>query len=365
MFILLFILILAVLVFVHELGHFWSAKKSGIKVEEFAIGFPPTIFSKKIKETIYKLNIIPFGGYVKIFGEDPQVNFENLSESEKSQNFQYKSKMTQIFVLISGVLMNILFAFVLIWVSFVIGTSAPVKYSKFSEVSNPALTITSVMPNSPAQKAGLKALDKVIFAENGKESLQDPIDSQKLTELIQKSDKVTFLVKREKDPNSLKFEIETSSKLVSDKKAIGVSLDNIGILKLPIHKAFLEAVLTTKDLLVSITFGIFHFLTGIFSSSSIADVSGPVGIARVVKEASSLGISYIISLTALISLNLAVLNLIPFPALDGGRIFFILIEAVTRKKIKPSILNVANGLGFLILILLMILVTVKDVSGLF
>lgn len=223
MFILLFILILAVLVFVHELGHFWSAKKSGIKVDEFAIGFPPTIFSKKIKETVYKLNIIPFGGYVKIFGEDPQVNFENLSESEKSQNFQYKSKMTQIFVLISGVLMNILFAFVLIWVSFVIGTSAPVKYSKFSEVSNPALTITSVMPNSPAQKAGLKALDKVIFAENGKESLQDPIDSQKLTELIQKSDKVTFLVKREKDPNSLKFEIETSSKLVSDKKAIGVS----------------------------------------------------------------------------------------------------------------------------------------------
>ncbi len=365
MFILLFILILAVLVFVHELGHFWSAKKSGIKVEEFAIGFPPTIFAKKIRDTVYKLNIIPFGGYVKIFGEDPSVNFENLPESEKSENFQYKSKMTQIFVLVSGVLMNILFAFLLIWISFVIGTSTPVKYSRFSEVSNPALTITSVMSDSPAEKSGLKPLDKVVFAENSSKSLQEPIDPQKLTELIQKSEKITLLVKREKTSEPIKIEIKTSGDIVSNKKAIGVSLDNIGILKLPIHKAFVEAIFTTKDILVSITVGIFKFLSGAFSSSSIKDVSGPVGIAKVVREASDLGIIYIVNLTALISLNLAVLNLLPFPALDGGRIFFIFLEAITRKKIKPSVLNLANGIGFIILISLMVLVTLKDLKILF
>lgn len=363
MFIFIFIIILAVLVFVHELGHFWAAKKSGIKVEEFAIGFPPTIFSKKFKETIYKLNIIPFGGYVKIFGEDPNTDFNNLSDEEKNRNFQYKSKLTQIFVLVGGVLMNILFAFILIWISYMIGTSAPESYSKYSKVSNPVLTITSVLPDSPAFKAGLKTFDHIIFAESSKGSIGGDISPEKITELISKSDKLTFSVKR--NNQNLKIEVETKDNIVLGKKAIGVSLDTIGTLKLPLHKAFIQAVLTTKDMLLSITSGIFRFISGAFSSSSIKDVSGPIGIARVVKEASSLGFIFVLNLTALISLNLAVLNLIPFPALDGGRILFVILEAVFRRKINPNILNWVNGLGFALLIILMILVTVKDVKGLF
>lgn len=363
MFIILFILILAVLVFVHELGHFWSAKKSGIRVDEFAIGFPPKIISYTKGETVYKINAVPFGGYVKIFGEDPSLSYENESPENKARNFQYKSSLTQIFVLVSGVLANILFAFFLIWLSFIFGVKAPLQSNHFGNVKDSKLTITSVLNPSPAYTAGIKAGDEILFAESKFGSLQDIKETEKLTDLIKKSDDITFLIKR--GDVREKINVKTQEGIVSGQKAIGVSLDMIGTLKLPIHKAFVEAVFTTKDILLSIVSGLYKFIAGAFAGSGLKDVTGPVGIAKVVKEASTLGFSYIISLTALISLNLAVLNMIPFPALDGGRILFVIIEAIIGKKIKPSILNYTNAIGFIILILLMILVTVKDVRGLF
>jgi regulator of sigma E protease len=361
--IIFFLIILAILIFIHELGHFWSAKKSGIKVEKFAIGFPPKIFSKKVGETEYSLNAIPIGGYVKIFGEDPHS--EVIKESEKSVSFYYKPKYIQAFVLSAGVLMNILFGFLLISLSFMVGMPVQEGHSKFGQVKNPKLLITNVLPNSPAYKGGVKSGDIVLFAENGNKTIQDSTP-EKVTEFIRNSTgEVSLLLKNGNNIPRL-VNVLPSQEIISGQKAIGVSLGMVGELKLPVHKAIIEGFLTTKDLLFAIVKGFIGLVGGLFTGQAdTSSVSGPIGIANIVGEARTLGFIYLLSLTALISLNLAVLNLIPFPALDGGRLLFVFIEAIIRRNIHPKVQTYVNAFGFVVLILLMILVTVGDVKKFF
>ena len=359
--IILFVIILAILIFVHELGHFLSAKKSGIRVDEFAIGFPPKIFSKKIGETKYSLNMIPFGGFVKIFGEDPNEDAINIDAGEQKKSFYYKHPLIKIFVLSAGVLMNVLFAYILLSIGFIIGLPTGQDNVYFGSLNNEKLIITSVLPESPAEKAGLKAGDNILFLQTKNNSLQN-VTRENISDFISSSKgQVTFLVNR----NSLtqKIDVFPEEGVVSSKKAVGISTEMIGTLKLPIYKAFLQGFMATKNLLVSITYGIYDFLSGvILFRGDFSQVSGPVGIVSVVGEASRLGIEYLISLTALISLNLAVINLVPFPALDGGRILFVLIEWISRRKISQKFQNGINFLGFALLMILMVFITIKDIA---
>lgn len=364
--VLIFIIILAILIFVHELGHFLVAKKSGIRVDEFGLGFPPKIFAKKWGDTTYTLNAIPFGGFVKIFGEDSHG--EEISEADKSTSFIYKSKWIQSAVLVAGVTFNIIFAWLCISLGFMIGLPASMDYSSLGKTTDANLVITEVVVDSPAQKAGLVSGDVILLATGGGMTLQGgDLTPESVKGLItnEKTESVEIVYRRgEELPKSVVVEPTTESN--DGRKVIGIGMDKMGTLKLPVHLAFIEGVRTTWYLTKATVVGLAAFLWDVVTfHSDFSQVAGPVGIAKVVGEANDLGFTYLLSLIALISINLAVINLLPFPALDGGRLLFVAIEAIMRRPIKPSVVAWTNGIGFALLIILMIVITGHDIIKLF
>ncbi|MEI6346041.1 MAG: site-2 protease family protein [bacterium] len=385
--ILIFILILGALVFVHELGHFLMAKAFGVRVDEFALGFPPRLFSWKPKgsETTYALNLLPLGGYVKIFGENPDE--ASLKGPEKKRSLVNKPKYAQVLVLVSGIVMNILFAWLLISAGFMVGLPVSVADSYADAVQDAKTVVREVVPGSPAAAAGLLPGDILVYLEVAPEVPGDTVglDGHTPKEVLRGSgvtpesvrrligfhpdEPISVLVKRvgqtQTATGNALLEVTpriNKSSEVMTRATIGIVMDEVGTLKLPWHRALWEGVFFTKNIVVMTAEQITHFLGQVFTGKAdINQVSGPVGIASQVGEARELGVAYLLSFTAFISINLALLNLVPFPALDGGRILFVCIEAVIRRPIKPIIANWLNGLGFLLLILLMIVIAYHDI----
>ncbi|OIO30696.1 hypothetical protein AUJ77_02720 [Candidatus Nomurabacteria bacterium CG1_02_43_90] len=356
--VIIFIIILAILVLTHELGHFIAAKRSGVRVDEFGIGFPPRLFSKKIGETIYSLNLLPVGGFVKIFGETPDT--DSIGGKDSSRSLFNKSKAIQAWVISAGIIFNLLFAWVLISIGFMVGMPYSLDDSIYGKkVQGVALTITQVLPQSPAQTAGLKAGDNIIGLSAGEEHLFTPLVAP-AQKFIATHDELLLTYLR--DGKTETTIVRPRDGIVNEKHAIGVSLDMIGILKLSPYHAFAAGVTTTISITEETARSMVSFFKNIFiGQANLSQISGPVGIVSIVGGASALGFMHLISLTALISINLAVINILPFPALDGGRLLFIIIETITRSRIKPEIANAVNGIGFLFLITLMVFVTFHDV----
>jgi len=360
--VIIFILILAVLILVHELGHFWVAKKSGIRVDEFGLGFPPRAWGKKIGETIYSINWIPFGGFVKIFGEDP--NDESIDGPDSKRSFVNKNRGIQAAVLVAGVTFNFLFAWLLLSIGFMVGLPTPASYS--NDVKDVALTVTSVKVDSPAYEIGLQTGDKItgISSPTGGE-LQNPT-SFEAHEFFEENSDVPVVVRYSREGEAFERGVQAVQGLEDGRKLIGITMDDVGILKLPFFASLKEGTKTTLEFTKLITVGLGTFFADAFTGKAdFSEVAGPVGIAGLVGEASDLGFVYLLSFTAIISLHLAIINLAPFPALDGGRLLFVAIETIIRRPINPKIQNVVNTAGFAILILLMIFVTYKDIAKLF
>lgn len=360
--IIIFLIILAVLIFVHELGHFLVAKKSGIRVDEFAIGFPPKIFSWQRGETKYSLNLIPFGGFVKIFGENPDE--ESISGPDSARSFINKNRAIQAGVLVAGIVFNLLFAWVLISGSLSLGLNTSVSgYEQYA--TDAKILVVSVLPESPAAKAGLQAGDKISAFSIGGKSLQK-LTVPEAQNFIFSSKGAPIQIQATRGLETLDLTVVPEAGIVADKVAIGISLDLVGTLRLPIHKAIWEGAKITVNLTKATAVGLATFVYQIFAGSAdFSQVAGPVGIVGLVGGAAKSGLSYLLTFTAFISINLAVINLVPFPALDGGRLLFVAIEAFRRKNINPQIANVVNGIGFALLILLMVVVTFKDIAKLF
>ena len=374
--IIIFIVVLVVLIIVHEFGHFIVAKKSGIRVDEFGIGFPPKIFGKKYGETEYSINAIPFGGFVKIFGENPED--PSVSSKDGSRALVNKSRLTQAAVMFAGVFFNILLAWVLFSATLMAGTPAisgstaednAGSLSKY--ISNERLLITHVLPNSPADIVGILSGDEIL-------SLSVVGISDEIKINVNTPDEVILFIKNN-NREVLNIELqrggEIKTVLVSPEEglienspgyfAIGIGMGMIGDLKLPIHLALFEGGKHTIEMLHVITVGIVTFLfDAVLLNADLSTVAGPVGIVGLVGDASALGFIAILNFVGLISINLAVINLIPFPALDGGRILFLVIEAVKGSPIKPHIANVVNMVGFALLIFLMIVITLSDITRL-
>jgi regulator of sigma E protease len=346
--VILFLIVLAVLIFVHELGHFLVAKSFGIRVDEFALGFGPKLWSMQKGETRYALNLVPFGGYVKIFGENPDD--ESISGPDSARSFVNKKKWQQVLVLAAGVFFNFIFAWILISYCFTAGVPVSVeKYPQYaSRMNNPHISITYVEPKSPADLAGMKAGD-TITGFISVEEIQRAINASGTKGIIINGK--TILAKQG---------------IVEGKYAIGISMDNVATLQLPVYLAVFEAARFSIHMMKEIAAGLWGLIAGIFNGTSkLSSVTGPIGIAGLVSDAAHMGFNYLLMFTALISINLGVLNLVPFPALDGGRILFVIIEAVIRRPIRPTIANTVNAVGFALLILLMVVVTYKDIVRIF
>lgn len=370
--VIIFIIVLAVLVFVHELGHFVAAKIFGIRVDEFAIGFPPRIFSWTKGETKYSINLIPFGGFVKIHGENYEEDKGEKSEPERS--FAMAAKWKQVIVLSSGVLMNVFLAWILLSFSFMsgslrsLGDTDSLKYEK--NVVEKMVVVVNVLQDSPAQKGGLRFGDRIVSIKTKTSdygTTSSPLTVASIKEIVGSG-----------DGSEIKMTISRAGKLedllLSPKKlkpedsryAVGIYMDNIGVVKFGFFSSWYESFKLTMVSVKDISVGMAVFLKNAFTlRADFSQVSGPVGMANMVGQAADISLSYFFSFIAFISLNLAVLNFIPFPALDGGRIVFVIIEAIFRIKIKDTVVNVINGLGFILLIALMVFVTYKDIIKLF
>lgn len=351
----LFLIVLAILIFVHELGHFLFARMAGIRVDEFALGFGPKVFSFKKGETIYALNLIPFGGYVKIFGENPDQ--ESIIGKDSSRSFVHSNKIHQVLVLFAGVLFNFIFAFILISLSFNLGVlSSYESYPKYAGLmTDPSITITYISENSPAQKSGLKPGDSIL----GYKTIDE------IQNYINKSEGKEISIKVIRNNEEKNINIIPEKGIVEGKYAIGIAMDNTAILKLPFFTSIFEGAKLTLSMMAKTVTGFFDLIKGMFvGKSSLSSVTGPVGIAGMVGDAAKLGFTYLLMFTAIISINLGIINLVPFPALDGGRILFVLIEAIIRRPIKPSIANTINTIGFGLLMLLIVIVTYRDIAKL-
>ncbi len=362
--ILIFIIILGILVLVHEMGHFLVAKKAGVRVDEFGFGYPPrALILGKWRETIFSLNWIPFGGFVKILGEnyEPDQNINNENNLTKTNlRFTEISKKWQAGILIAGVSFNILFACILFSIAFMFGIPAPVDGEFKDQVKNPILTVVGLLENYPAEKSGIKHGDKINKISFSGNELVNPNINNFSGFIAGSNSDLNIEILRGKD--ILNFKIKQTDILSEGKKVIGVNVDMVGEVKLSFVKSIIEGFKTSFKFTYLTIIGLFDLLRNlIFGEADMSNISGPVGIVGLVGEASDLGFVYLITFTALISINLAVINLVPFPALDGGRLLFVGIEAILRKPINPKFIQIINSAGFVILLILMLIVTYKDI----
>lgn len=365
----IFIIILLVLVLVHEFGHFFSAKKFGIRVDEFGFGFPPKLFSIKKGETEYTFNLLPIGGFVKIFGENPEVEQAHYGagpNEDQSRSFQHKSKWKQAIVLFAGIFANFLLAWLLFSLSFMSGLPTSVGNENGYALRDINLVIVSVTAKSPAENAGLKSGDKIISVKSGKDVISDINSNTIKSFIISHSNKeIEMGYNRGQDKNVYITHLTPISSIAGAKPAIGVSIDAIGTAKLALFPAFLEGMGLTLSITKDTVLGLYTLISeGLQGKGDLSSITGPVGMVGIVGDAYKFGFSYLLSFAALISVNLAIINFLPFPALDGGRLFFLLIEKIKGSRINPKITNTANTIGFAILMLLMILVTYHDVEKL-
>ena len=369
--ILIFIIILLVLVLVHEFGHFFVAKKFGIRVDEFGFGFPPKLWGKKFGETEYTINLLPLGGFVKIFGETPDE--ENTNGPDRARSFIHKPKWQQAVVLVAGVFMNFLLAWFLFSFGFMSGLPTSVAQSQSAgyTLENVNLVIVSVMADSPAAAAGLQSGDKIIeislpTSSDSDDYIRDPNPDELKNFITTRGARVS-----EGYPLGISYirgQAEESIILVDElyietgQPTLGIAMDEIGTAKLGIFRAFGEGLKYTLLLTKATFLGLYNIIKdGLSGNGSMESITGPVGLVGVVGDAYQFGFAYLLSFAALISVNLAIINLLPFPALDGGRLLFLLIEKIKGSPMNIKVVNAANSMGFIILILLMLLVTYHDI----
>ncbi len=374
--IIVFIVMLSILVFVHELGHFYTARKFGIRVDEFGLGIPPRavgIRREKIaavneepekknwhwvwgnqklaenKPTVYSLNWLPIGGFVKIKGE----NGEAAAEAD---SFASQSIPKRILVLASGVLMNFLLCMILLMIGYGIGmpTSGPLASGAIA-VTPTKIQVVELIDKLPAKEAGVK-LGDVINKVDGQEfsdikGLQNYLAGKKDAE-------VSVDLARGESLISKKIKVQQYQGVIG----VGIALSETQIVRYPWHLAVWYGFKMTFIWLAFIFVALFTVLKNLIFGVPVGlEVTGPVGIAVMTGEATRMGVSYLLQFVALISLNLAIINILPFPALDGGRILFLLIEKIRGRAIKQKWENLSHNIGFVLLMLLVLVVTYKDV----
>ncbi len=370
----IFLFALSVLVFVHELGHFLAAKKAGILVEEFGIGMPPKLFSKKVGETLYSINALPIGGFVRMYGEETTF-VEGKKKGGKGKgfvgrSFLDKSLSQKVPVIMGGVFMNLMFAVVIFGVVYSV-LGVPVETDK--------VRVVGLSEGAPAQEAGL-LLDDWVVEVGGEKMEETKALVDKVGEV--KEDKILLLVAREEGEmggidlvdcpfliegwGCFETEVGLRENPPEGQGKMGVAVSNTQTVRyewwqMPFRGVlvgFEEAWFWGKVILQ----GLGTMVGGLFRGEVPSDVAGPVGLYQASSQiAEKDGFWALLHFFGVISVNLAIVNALPLPALDGGRMVFILFEGITRKKIKPGVEMKINNIGMFALLALMALVAIGDV----
>ncbi|MFA4941913.1 MAG: RIP metalloprotease RseP [Patescibacteria group bacterium] len=417
-----FIIVFSLLIFVHELGHFWTARKFGVKAEEFGFGFPPRIFGvqilkgkklEKISETekisleisesqtsnggeilkevvldekkeidkmvffkkfrfvqgskepevkpgeeemqagtIYSLNWIPLGGFVKIKGE----NGENENDND---SFASRKIWQRAIMLSAGVAMNILLAAVLISFGLMIGLPQTLDdLTPQARIYDKKIQVAEVMADSPAAKAGLAVGDTIISIDK-----QDFANEEELQNFVagKVGEELNYEIKRGQDNIDIKIAPEIREE--TGRGGVGIAIAVTGLVKYPWYLAIWEGVKTTAILTWAILVAFYELFKNLIIGHGLsADIAGPVGIAALTGQVAQMGFIYVLQFTVLLSINLAIINFLPIPALDGGRILFLIIEKIKGSPVKREVEAMIHNIGFSLLMILVLVVTFKDVA---
>jgi len=339
-----FLLIFTGIIMAHELGHFITAKLSKVKVEEFGIGYPPRIFGIKRGETIYSINWLPIGGFTKMSGEeDPQA----------ARSLASKSRSTRALVLSAGAIVNALLPFILFSVAFMLPHDA---------VSH-QISVADIAPLSPAEAAGIMPGD-TILAINGKK-IENYSDFRRHIEL-NLGKEITILVQTAHGTQDSKT-LVPRWKPPEGQGALGIELDGDKIMQSEVVSRRSEPFFRGISMGITETFQTVtlykNAFLGLIIGNSSVQLAGPVGIAQLTGEVAQYGISPLLQLAGFLSLSLAIMNLLPLPALDGGRLTFILLEWLRGgKRVSPQTEGKVHFAGFVMLMALMLILTFQDIS---
>ncbi|MFH1456547.1 MAG: RIP metalloprotease RseP [Patescibacteria group bacterium] len=371
------IVVLGIIVLAHELGHFISARIFKVKVEEFGLGFPPRFFgiykdktSKKrkfifgskiraedIQSTVYSLNKIPIGGFVKIKGQDGDF-------TKDADSFASKSAWKKSIILVAGVFANFVLCAIFLSVGYFIGMpndSENQSQAHVRTVRDNQIQIVSINSNSPAETAGLKIGDAILSLDNKK---NENISIKQIQEYTSSKDGLLMTVQVKRGEDLLEFEI--IPRILDDshsRAAMGVGLIETATISYKWYVAIWYGIKNTIYITGAIFMALWSLIKNIILTGEVsADIAGPVGIAVIAGQSIKLGFIYILQFTALLSVNLAIINILPFPALDGGRLLFIIIEKIRGKEINKKIENIIHTTGFVILMILVVLVTYRDLA---
>jgi regulator of sigma E protease len=354
--IIIFLLVLSVLVLAHELGHFLAAKRSRVKVEEFALGFPPTVYTYTKGETKYMYNLIPFGGYVKMYGEDG-------THAKDKKSFTAKNWLTKVFIVSAGVIMNLILGALLLSIVFMLGMPVMTDNVErdYPYAQKETETLIYQIPEGHLLSDSISAGDKIVAVND------QPITSiDSFKEKLQLIGEQPYQITLNHDSETKT--ISATSELNPDTKQwqLGVDLIEGFIVKYPFYLALPMGIVEMLRLLWLMISSLFMIVYNLIVSQSVpSEIAGPVGIYKLTSQASAMGIVYLLQMMAILSVNLALINFLPIPALDGGRIVFIISERIFGKKMSAATENIIHMIGFFAIVAILIIVTIGDVRKFF
>jgi len=339
--------VFSVLVFVHEMGHFLMAKWRKVAVEEFGFGLPPRLWGKKFRSTLYSINLIPLGGFVKLKGEDPE-----MAGFGDADSFRVKSKASRAAIVLAGVLGNLLLAWLIFALLFTIGNP---------KISG-QVVIEEVISGAPAEDVGLLPEDTVLSVDGRGVGTTD-----ELVFLIKQKAgaKVTLQIDRAGEVKEFEIVPRTDPPVGEGPLGIKIALidSQVKLVSYPFGQALWQAAKEVASTLTDMFWGFAGMIQRIFTRGEVpTEVAGVVGIKEMTDVAAEMGKRFFLQFVALLSLNLFLFNLLPVPALDGGRFLFVVLEAVLRRRLNPKVEKIANNLGFAFLLILSALVTIKDIA---
>jgi len=340
---------LSIIIILHEVGHFLLARRFGVKVEEFGLGYPPRIFSFKKNDVVYSINAIPFGGFVKIV------------EHNGPGSFMSKSLGKRALILLGGVINNVLIAFLLFTILFSVGMPIFALPETYKQDVPSMITIREIEKDSPAFLAGLESGDIILGIEHLDNfyKVEGIEDVQNRTKEFH-GQEIQLIIKR--DMENIEIGIVPRESPPEGKGYLGVILTDDGILKYSLFEAPWQAVRFMGFVTQETFTGLGRVFGNLFKHGNIEELAGPVGIMAITTRGFQWGWKYGLYILGLISYAFAIFNLFPIPAVDGGRILFLMIEKIRRRPIAQRTEIIVNNICFSLLIILLFIVTIKDIN---